>query len=133
MTPPRRGLTLIEVLAAVALLSLIAATCTPLMQRSLGLLGRTAHTIDVGDLGRLADLILAEPERFELPPLEELIEATVTWIDGEDMRLVTVRRIPTSAEGVDHGWIAVTCADRTVLRWIAVEVEIGQEAEGVHR
>lgn len=117
----RRGLTLVEVLAATVLLTVLAGACVPLMERAMRALDDPAAPIDRFELAVLADQFMDEPAAFgmERPPQDETI--FLTWPEQLDRPPVTVRRLRASDTDVDHAWIEFACGEAAVWRWIADE------------
>ena len=87
----RRGLTLVEVLAATILLAVIAATCTPLIRQATHLVRDTGHSFELFELSRLADELIADPTAFGVESLHEEFELQVPWPDHLDRPAITAR------------------------------------------
>ncbi len=122
----RRGLTLIEVLAATVLLSLIAATCLPLMQKATRDLAATPTPAawDTIQLQDLMDEVAQDPAAFGIedwPP----IAATLAWPDGAARPPVELRRIH---EADPHVWLEAACDGQRIFVWAALPDD--PEAEG---
>ncbi len=117
----RRGLTLIEVLAATVLLSLIAATCLPLMQKATRDLAalHAPPTWDITDLQDLMEEVTEEPLAFGLedwPP----VAANIAWPEGGSRPPVDVRRIH---EVSGHVWLEAVCDDHSIFVWVVLPEE----------
>lgn len=117
----QRGLTLVEVLAALLLLSLIAGTCLPLLRSIRIHLEEAEPAIELYELAQLADRTLTRagtdlaeggPVRFELP-WERVQERPL---------LVHVRVVKASEsdeiESLPHAWVIFESDGLVVSRWI---------------
>jgi prepilin-type N-terminal cleavage/methylation domain-containing protein len=115
----RRGLTLIETLAATVLLSLLISACVPIIQGSLQRLqSDVVQELDVQTLGLMVDehLVTVDPEAMLESGSIPLIHAdTGKSID------VSCRVFSTSTEDVvNHVWVAFEAGGVTILRYIVV-------------
>jgi len=119
----RRGLTLLEVLAATVLLTVLAGTCVPLVRAALPALRPPDRPFALLDLARVADSVVAEPAQFELGAFAEISERQITWPDQPHRPPITVRLITPGEPDVDHRWLAFSCGDWTVHRWIPLELD----------
>ena len=132
-----RGLTLLEVLIATAILAVLAAAVAPLIARAGMLLlasPESVSKVDIFDLAALADAFLAEPNSFgiEETPLHKIGQLEIEWPvnDGDDHRRppaaersrssVTVQAMPSNDPASDHLWLAFTCGDLTIYRWVSI-------------
>ena len=139
----RRAMSLIEVLAATALLAIIAAACVPMLQRAATV--RSTHSnepsITTRELAEAADEILADPsivgldqwpeaEQFQIrwPPPERRNGSASPQDSNEALTLaqssrprITVRQLHASTEDVDHQWLLFACDGTTVCRWHAID------------
>ena len=127
----QRGLTLIEVLASTVLLTLIAATCVPLLRQAMEAAREPVRSIDLADLAELADRLVADPEAMESLGFESQQE--LPWPDLADGPPVVITRFDAAggrtADGeVNHTWLTFTCDGWSVSRWLAIETE--QEPRG---
>ncbi len=121
----RRGLTLIEVLAATVLLSLIAATCLPLMQKAARDLAAapTSPTWDIIELQDYLDEVADDPTGFGIevwPP----DAATINWPDGAMRSAVELRR---AHETATHVWLEASCDGQRIFVWAALPDDPGAE------
>ena len=123
------GLTLIEVLASTALLTILAATCVPLLRRSLRVIRAPAPPLELFELAEFADTFVADPAAFE-PGVEE-IHREVPWPDAPDLPPVSVWSMTAADDEADHVWLVFTCERWTVARWRPLdgEDETGGEAD----
>ena len=129
MTVTRRALTLIEVLAATVLLTLIAATCVPLLRSAVRAVRPPVPPTDQApfdrtDLETLADLVMVDPAAAGLAlPLSD--DTEIAWPDEPDRPAVRVTYLAPAAEA-DHAWLVFDCGPWRVQRW----VEIQEKPEG---
>ena len=122
----RRGLTLLEVLAAAVLLAVVAGTCVPLLRNALPALRAPDHQFELFELARVADSIIAEPAAFGIEAWPEIGDQWITWPDVPDRPVITVRLIRVGEPQVNHGWLAFSSGDWTIHRWIALDVDEGE-------
>lgn len=131
----RRGLTLIETLAALAILSLVAAMLLPLVRSSQ--VGHDAHrqsapaaepsTMRLDDL---LDALLRDPDAFGLPasphawptgPTELIVPEGIrkqhAVTGAPEMHLQIVDDPHNASHGVS-AWLLLTCEGRTACRWL---------------
>ncbi|MCK4872012.1 MAG: hypothetical protein KAS72_04730 [Phycisphaerales bacterium] len=118
-----RALTLIEVIAAAALLSLLAAVTVPLLRDVRTALTTQQPVTDLFELARLADAVVADPESYGIQltgqSRADASEQSVFWPGAPEQRRVGVRYL--TSIGADHVWVAFQCGDRAVYRCIPVE------------
>jgi prepilin-type N-terminal cleavage/methylation domain-containing protein len=120
----RRGLTLIEVLAATVLISLIAVTCLPVMQQAAVTLRETAGGVTARELALLADTWLEEATP-DFSDRNQSCRSSLPWPD-DPMRLpVEAELITTADPDADHAWLTFTYGDLTIVRWIPLEKKNG--------
>ncbi len=119
----RRGLTLAEVLAATVLLAILAATCMPLLQRSMRALQTTKPPFELLELAQFADSLLADPSAFGVEAPSQLAELQLPWPEQPDRSLITVRRLSASDPESDHAGLAFSCGGRAIYRWVPLERE----------
>jgi prepilin-type N-terminal cleavage/methylation domain-containing protein len=129
-----RGLTLLEVLLASAILATLAVACVPLLHESLtALVEPPEPTFDLNELADVADQFLADPTRFGMADSRQLLEqgsVTITWPaskgDHEDETVIphlppiNVRCLLADDSKVDHAWALFECDGQTIARWIAM-------------
>lgn len=128
----RRGLTLIEVLASTALLTLIAVACVPLLGQALKSLDQESESQDI-DLAKIADELLANPAKFGLDAdqLAELQEETELVLPP-DLQLadadsptpghveVTAMCLRAADPQTEHGWLVIRAAGQRAYRWLKI-------------
>ena len=142
MTSARRGLTLLEVLLASAILAMLAAACGPTIARAMSLLRPTgaARSIELIDLANAADVITAKPDIVGMrpgAPLHEITQMDVSWpahesdSDHQVPPPIQMRVLPQSNPPADHCWIAFDCDGLTVYRWVSIPDETA--AQGDHQ
>lgn len=119
-----RALTLIEVLASTVLLTMLAATCMPLLQRAMRTLEEDPASLaaPIIDLEQLADEFLADLGRQAVDPTQT---AELSWSAHPELAPVQVQLLVGGDEssGNDDArlrgrWLKVSCAACSVLRWI---------------
>lgn len=124
----RRGLTLLEVLAAAVLLTVLATTCMPLLRKAMRDLREPEESVAIFDLAQFADDFVADPSAFDAESITPVAEAIqVPWLEHPDRPAVRVLRLNAIGSDTDHAWLRFACGNRTVVRWIAVEVDRPQE------
>lgn len=129
----RRGLTLLEVLLAAALLSLLAVACIPLIQKSLRVLDSDRGTLHAGELSLIVDQMMQEPAAFGLEA--DLVQQVqqhgpvhIAWPDDSHRAPITVhalapQRVPAGIDESDEPpttglWLTFACERTCVSRWI---------------
>lgn len=127
----RRGLTLIEVLAATVLLSMIAASCVPLLRLAMNDLRHQDEPFDLIELSLFVDEVLAEPTEFNLDPetFTESSDCQIDWPDSSDGNSVTMSRLINDDSTANHAWLKFSCNNQSVFRWIPIDVENDQESQ----
>ena len=120
---PRRGLTLLEVLASAVLLAAMAAACVPLLRQAMRDSQVEEPSVDLRDLADFADVstahgpeVLLKQARTELP-----------WPDSPDRAPVVVERL--RAEDSRHAWLAFRAGTWTVFRWVEVPTDETSQQE----
>ncbi len=120
----RHGLTLVEVLASTVLLTLVAATCMPLLRQAMRGLREPATPFELLELVEFADAFVADPAAFgfdEIQPVDGEAQLESPWPQDPDRPAVAVRRLTVDDQDADHAWLTFTCDRWTVCRWKAVE------------
>jgi prepilin-type N-terminal cleavage/methylation domain-containing protein len=114
------GLTLLEVLVSLAILTLIATTTLPLLRESSAVLADREPSSTVADsLPELADSVMKDPRVFSfVDGLPE--QGEVTWHDQPDWPPVVFRKMQDATEH-DHGWVLFECGGFSVWRWYALD------------
>lgn len=133
-----RGLTILETVAAAALLALLGATGASLLIDARQRLERPEGMITTHDLARLADLLVEQPEEAGFAgTIEEMNGATLTWPDDFELPEappVALRFVETSgftavqaednaSEKPRRAWVALECDGLAVARWIVLPQE----------
>ena len=145
----QRGLTLLEVLIASAILALLAAASVPLLHEALGDLAEPVPQLELGDLSVLADRFMKAPSEFGFADITEVLarsQVSIAWpphprhefandagappgnaeADYEEPLLehagleVTIRCIRPDDSGIDHAWIVFECDGQCVSRWVSL-------------
>ncbi|MEW6747316.1 MAG: type II secretion system protein [Planctomycetota bacterium] len=122
-----RGLTLLEVLLATALLSFATVALLPFLKEGLAVL-RAEPRPDPSVLATFADTFLQDSCAFafeELPEQEELAP-----LNGAGLEAVRVERLhPVNSEKRHHHWILFQAGELLVLRWHREEETSGAGAK----
>ncbi len=123
-----RAFSLIEALAATALLAIVAAACLPILSAASRMTDDPARTIDPGSLGELADRIAASPVSFGV--VENHVAYTIEWPEDLAHDAPQVNAIvytnaalePPRADGgqaaPEERWLSLTCGARASVRWL---------------
>jgi len=130
-TPSRRsGLTIIEVLAATVLLSLLSIVAVGLLRATAS--SRDAPTgISVAELSVLADAVIAMPGDFGLASNNDQpfrprrgFTTAIEWPDTPRQHRVLISRIDhhvhADAPPLDHAWIVFAYGENAVMRYVPV-------------
>ncbi|MEW6747693.1 MAG: type II secretion system protein [Planctomycetota bacterium] len=110
-----RGLTLLEVLLAAAILSVATVALLPFLKESLALT-RSEPKQDLSALWTFADAFLQDSRAFgfEEPPEQ----ADLAPLKSSGLEAVRVMRLdPVSAEKPHHQWILFQAGEFLVVRW----------------
>lgn len=140
----RRGLTLLEVLAASAMLAIITAACLPLLAEARRYADTVREPDRFADLVLIADAVMADPEVFGLDAevmTKDGFEAEISTLDLHDrvkltshdeasiaplnsvsIRLLTgepASNIESDGEQTfNHGWLVFRLGRASTLRYI---------------
>lgn len=122
----RRGITLIETLAATVLLALLAATCVPMLRHLTTIAERrdAPADVDLAALSALADLLLDDPGRFGIDEDGSWSDRSIPWPDGlretfalplecADAELTVQSAVEPE---IDREWLLITCHELVVAR-----------------
>jgi Prokaryotic N-terminal methylation motif len=136
MNRRRRGLTLVEVVSAAALLAVLSIACVPMI-RGLDSPGEHRPPVPIEALADFADAVLESPERFGVT-LEALANRTpvppLDWPDAPSIPSIVPARVEAiklldRAAQAEHVWLIFECAGTRVARSIAVFEATGRRAE----
>lgn len=129
-----RGLTLLEVLVATAILAMLAGAVVPSIAQALARLRPVAKAsiVDIADLGVVADQFIAEPEAFEkglaASQLHEIEFKQIGWptdeprfekFTAQPIRIQAIRRAGGD-ESETHLWLSFSCDGVSVMRWVSI-------------
>ena len=122
----RRGLTLLEVLAAIVMLALLATVATPLYRDALrSIRGPATTTTDTMELARLAEIYLADPESVEAK-VDSAGRIALPWPDDSERDPAQVTRMtPVGGEDGDAAriWFSFAWDGQIVHRCVITEVD----------
>lgn len=112
----RAGLTLLEVVLSIVLLTLVAATCLPLLAGLSGVAARDVADADLRELELLVDDALKGlgPEELAALPGEGVLPGT----EGAGWNRVRYRRLAPARREVEHVWYAFGDEQGWIVRWI---------------
>lgn len=125
MTPARRGITLLEVVAAAALLAVIAAACVPMLREARRWANRIAEPDRFDDLAAVADAIVADPKLFGLVETDLTTDGFETTVSPPELDpdAVRIRLLQSDDEAATHAWLVLDCNGDTLLRYVELPVE----------
>jgi hypothetical protein len=135
----RTGLTLIEVLTSILLLTMLGVTCMPLLQKAMRSLAaiQDRPPISTVEFQRVGDELILNPKKFGIPELETFTYATVQWPDTAQPGQVQVQKLISEPKPDEppilndfriHGsWIELTFEDQVIFRWIPTAPEVPPE------
>lgn len=122
-----RAVTLLEVLAATVLLTVVVSACLPILTC---LHSRTFHgeELRVEELASAADRVVADPTSFGLDPSAEWNKSAATSIRvggsvGTVVVSVRAARPSGERERADHLWLVFEAEGVAVSRWARTESE----------
>jgi len=116
---PRSGLTLLEVLVSLAILSLLAATALPLVRSSVRLLREPRAELDLSELDRVADRLVEDPSQFGFSRLPD--QGTVREPDTPAPKSFLFRVLRAQDPKTDHAWLALQEGELAVFRKVPRE------------
>ena len=117
----RAGLTLIEVVVALALLTLVAVTCLPLLRQATHFPLPVDRSLRVHAVRGLADHFLEAPEHFGYDELS--YAGYLSGPDDIDEDPLAFRRLEPRESEIDHHWMAFTRDGVRVFRWVPAPPE----------
>ena len=114
-------MTLVEVLAALVLMGMVAGATLPLLRSSVRALRAPEPAASAFTLEGIADSLVADPEALGL---ESLPTSGVVVLAGGGpasaaLGRVQVELLRAQDPDVEHAWLAVSGGGRTVYRWLA--------------
>jgi len=118
----RRGLTLLEVLAATVLLAILAGACVPMLRSALPALRPPQRQFELLELARVADSVVAEPSVFGVDAVSEAGEQRMGWPGHTDRPVITIRLLAADDSDPEHGWLVFSSGGWTVHRWMELDV-----------
>lgn len=118
---PTRGLTLVEVLVATALLAMLSAMCASLLRDVQGRFEDATNSpvmIDPLELDRFADSVLEEGEFESIFQNPDPVSLSLIWSEC----VVQVNSVETTSavEAGNHRWLAFEC--RGLIVWRSVPI-----------
>ncbi len=119
--PPRRGLTLLEILLATAIIAMIAAVASNLLRQSLHTLHNLPPTENPTELTRFADQLIANPEDFGLDLLTASPTFDIPWPEKPLQSPVHIRRLFTLENSPTHQWLNFTWENQHLYRFIPLD------------
>ncbi len=114
----RRGMTLLEVLAATVLLAVLAGTCIPTLRHAARALSTPSASFDLYELAALADAFVEGPSEFGMAPDALPSEFELHWPELPDHDPVRVRIVTPDAPDTEHLWLTFATDEWFVLRWM---------------
>ena len=125
----RRGLTLIEVLASIVILTMLAVVCMPMLQAAETSSQAQLDERLLVDLGNLADALIESPREFGIDDLSAIDTIELAWpeiiiIDEptRDPVSLQLRCVGDGEGGIAHAWaIFRTEGGIAICRWIGPE------------
>jgi NADPH-dependent ferric siderophore reductase len=132
MVSRRRGLALIEVLAAAALLAVLGAVCAMVLREArlaMPAVERGGSGVEALELERLAEALLEESDGLDVFTAGGPTSAVVAWPQHPDRPAVRLERLEPAqlGEGQRHAWIAFTCGEVTI--WRRIELVVAPRGE----
>lgn len=115
----RRGLTLIEVIAATVLLASLTVAVVSVLQDANQIIAARAEMPELVPLAKLADALVEAPGEFGVE-LDGLKIEDVVAIDS--VELGTVRLHVVSRDST-HAWIAIEAGQAVVCRYVEIDPE----------
>ncbi len=130
-----RGLTLLETVAAAALLAVLGAAGASLLVDARQRVGRPEPSATVNDLSRLADVLVEDPAEVGFAgTVEEMDGATLPWpvsFELVDAPPVALRLVETTGfetteldeEPARRAWLILECDGFSIARWVELPEE----------
>jgi len=136
MNPTRRGLTLIEVVAAAALLTLVVAACLPLItgaRRDLQAARAVARDDPAGELSHAVDELLRQKPGLARELLDQPEGFEIRWTVREHEHRLAVRlaaRIEGDERRSAHAWAVFRLDGAEFPRWLRLPDAPAPRGEG---
>tara|TARA_Y100001933_G_C18894875_1_gene519930 strand:+ start:390 stop:791 length:402 start_codon:yes stop_codon:yes gene_type:complete len=115
----RRGLTLLEVIAATALLTVVVAACLPMLAEARRWAESQQKTETLSELMRVADDFLVDPSKYGVDPDDVAKPGFVAEIStdsvADHLGIVSIQLL--TAADADHAWLRFDAVGRSVLRY----------------
>lgn len=118
----RRGLTLLEVIAATTLLTVVVAACLPMLAEARRWAESQQKTETLNELMRVADDFLADPAKYGINPDDLSKPGFVAEIStdsvADHLGIVSIQLL--TAAYADHAWLRFDAVGRSVFRYSAL-------------
>jgi len=119
----RRGLTLLEVLAATVLLAMIGSACAPVIAQALRHCHESPPTTTDFELNNLADQFIESPGAREMSGQntstpDASMELSKPGENPGDQITVNICSANARQINADHQWLIFECNGRSVCRWM---------------
>ncbi len=114
----RRGMTLLEVLAATVLLAVLAGACVPILRHAARALNTAPASFDLRELAVLADAFVEGPSEFGVARDSIPSEFELNWPESPERDPVTVRIVTPDAPNAEDLWLTFATHEWFVLRWM---------------
>lgn len=122
-----RAITLIEVLAALVIIAMLAGVCVPMLRSAASIIGEPQQ-LDASearlDLEALADMFVMNPTAFGVESLDELTMVQIGSPDSSALSQVSVVRLTRDdeteeTEGTEwnHGWLVFREGGNVAIRF----------------
>ncbi len=134
----RRGLTLIEVVAATALLTLIVMACVPILRgarRDLAAARQTSYRAESAAFADAVDTLLLEQPRLVAKLLDQPEGLTLDWMVRDESftaeaRLLSLVRAEDDEHRSSHCWVVFDSSEVEIIRWLRVPIRLLHEEPG---
>lgn len=121
----RRAMTLVEVLASLVLLTLLAGASASMLRSAAQAMPREEDS-GAFELAALADAVLADPVAHGIDtPLHELTSLDIPWPDHPARPPARLRVLRSDEPEADHAWLVLEWDGAAVSRWLALPEEGG--------
>lgn len=123
--PRHRAMTLIEVLASLVIIAMLAGVCVPLLRSAATVMGEPRHPVASEarlELEALADMFVKNPAAFGVPSLDDLTMVQISSPDSSTPGQATVVRLTgdDAAEEAEwnHEWLVFREGDNVAFRFL---------------